>query len=243
MTQRVDLTDIAVDLREMYQTMTLREIARNTGHAYVTIQREMHRLGISDGRKTRYDPILSDDQRSIVIGTLLGDGSMKQNGRHSCLMIDHGFSQGDYLRWKVDCLSDFFRAGWPRLRTRKNGTSYWSAWSLTLPAFDPYRMAFYRDGVKVVPVDFIGALTPLTLAVWYMDDGSLSKTGANIATMSFGEAGTKQLASLISENGIDASVSPAAEYYYLRFTLPETRKLLDLVASYIHPSMSYKLCL
>jgi len=41
--------------------------------------------------------------------------------------------------------------------------------------FTRYREAFYPGGIKIVPLLMLDRLNDLGLAVWYMDDGSLSK--------------------------------------------------------------------
>jgi hypothetical protein len=51
-------------------------------------------------RETIYSMLLSQRQQDILIGTMLGDGHLEQNGKNVRLRIDHGMSQTRYINWK-----------------------------------------------------------------------------------------------------------------------------------------------
>ena len=44
---------------------------------------------------------------------------------------------------------------------------------------------FYLQGKKVIPLDLENLLSPLALAVWYMDDGCLSRNSIILNTQNF----------------------------------------------------------
>ena len=43
---------------------------------------------------------INSRQDAIILGTLLGDGCLEQNGRWTRLRLEHGSSQKSYLDWK-----------------------------------------------------------------------------------------------------------------------------------------------
>lgn len=51
--------------------------------------------------------------------------------------------------------------------------------------FRPYHQMFYKDGKKFLPESVENFLTPLALAVWFMDDGCCFSKGATLNTQSF----------------------------------------------------------
>lgn len=114
---------------------------------------------------------LTEVQRSLVVGCLLGDGAMrcKQN---ALLEINHSFAQKEYVDWKYRLLSNLVGTP-PRARDGNGGRRAYRFTTLSLPQLTPYYAAFYVGGRKIVPKIEI---TPLCLAVWFMDDGSRSRS-------------------------------------------------------------------
>lgn len=58
--------------------------------------------------------------------------------------------------------------------------------TLTLPCFTYYRNLFYNsDNKKIVPLNINQLLTPIGLAYWIMDDGSLQNKGLHLSVYNF----------------------------------------------------------
>jgi len=51
--------------------------------------------------------VLTQRQREIIIGTLLGDASLEKNGKYSRLRIAHYGKQKEYVFWFVKELQPF----------------------------------------------------------------------------------------------------------------------------------------
>ena len=51
--------------------------------------------------------MLSQRQKEILVGTMLGDGHLEQNGRGVRLRVDHGMAQQDYVLWKYQEFQKF----------------------------------------------------------------------------------------------------------------------------------------
>lgn len=110
--------------------------------------------------------VLSQAQEQILLGSLLGDGSIDVHGR---LCVTHGMKQRDYLEWKARV----FVALNPSISSKVGG---WGTKGQELrtrvhPKFRELRRRWYPEGRKRVPPAALDGLEPLGLAVWLMDDG------------------------------------------------------------------------
>jgi hypothetical protein len=112
---------------------------------------------------------LSDEQRSLIVGSLLGDGAMRCKA-NALIEFNHSAEQSDYVDWKFQQLAALVRTP-PKLRNGNGGRVAYRFTTRSLPELTPFYWAFYREGRKIVPPL---ELTPLAMAVWFMDDGSKS---------------------------------------------------------------------
>jgi hypothetical protein len=112
------------------------------------------------------------------VGTILGDGCLERNGINVRLRIDHSLSQRAFVDWKRRELQEL-GPSIPRVvkrvdsRTRAEHRNYRFS-TRSLPVLNHYYRLFHGDagGSKRIPVSISDLLTtPLSLAVWYMDDG------------------------------------------------------------------------
>ena len=131
---------------------------------------------------------LSRKQEQILVGTLLGDAHLEKNGTNVRLRIDHKESQKDYLKWKQSEFKNL-PCGESRLVSgfdRRNGKTYrhWHFSTYSLKIFNSYRRIFYKDKIKIVPRNIMKLMySPLSLAVWFMDDGH-KRTDCNALRLS-----------------------------------------------------------
>ena len=180
---------------------------------------------------------LSETQRSIVIGTLLGDGAMRCKA-NALLEINHSVRQYTYVDWKFRNLAELVSTP-PRQRNGNGGRIAYRFVTRSLPAFTPYYRLFYKLGRKVVPEV---ELTPLTLAVWLMDDGSKSRRALYLNTQQF-DLGSQQclLWLLASQWDIRGSLNRDKSYHRIRLSVAGTARFVELVAPYVLPEFRYKL--
>lgn len=115
----------------------------------------------------KYD--MNQYERNIIVGSLLGDGSLSLYGRSkNTYYREHGCcEQLEYRLWKIEQLKrlDFkFDTG------SKTGKIY----SPSNPLYTVLYKDFYKDNIKFISKDNIKLLDhPAGLACWYMDDGTL----------------------------------------------------------------------
>lgn len=109
-------------------------------------------------------------QKAILVGSTLGDGYIFEN-RHgsSYWEVKQQAQRHKYIQW----LYREFRALCGTPPTYRSDTLQWRFITRTVPEFTPWRRVFYGSGRKTVPPNISELLTnPLSLAVWYMDDGT-----------------------------------------------------------------------
>jgi hypothetical protein len=101
---------------------------------------------------------------------------------------------------------------------------------------------FYRGRRKVVPPDIARHLSPLAVAVWFMDDGASDFAGVTFQTHSFRLNEVRLLAdSLRSSLGVIANLRRNEGAWILYVGASELPRFRDLVSRYILPDLSYKL--
>jgi recombination protein RecA len=180
---------------------------------------------------------LSEVQREIIIGTLLGDGSMRCK-TNALLEINHSVHQKGYVDWKYRHLSELVRTP-PKARNGNQGRTAYRFVTRSLAELTPFYRLFYESGRKVIPEV---ALTPLTLAVWFMDDGCRSRRAVYLNTQQFtGGAQEALLGMLRDQWSINGTLNKDKGYYRIRISVAGTAKLVELIEPYVIPELSYKL--
>jgi len=131
--------------------------------------------------------VLSPDQFQILLGTGLGDGHFSRRSSGNTYFITNcRLSSGEYLEWKYQELGStgLFVRG-PHLGTHSSFRlgrvrvvrERWLLTSRRHPFLNQFRDLFYPAGKKVVTREILSEISPLGLAVWFMDDGNLSVWG------------------------------------------------------------------
>jgi hypothetical protein len=178
--------------------------------------------------------MLTQRQEEIIVGTILGDGYLENRGTaNSRLQIRHAISQREYVDWIYGELAALVAKS-PRqiheayfFRTR----SY---------KFLTYlRQKFYPQGVKIVPEDIF--LSPLSLAIWFMDDGYVDQNAAYFCTHSFDSESLRRIQNLLLRYDLATSLIKDRNHYKTRITVASTKKFIQLVKPYIIPSLLYKI--
>lgn len=192
---------------------------------------------------------LTNAQRSIIVGTLLGDGHLEtQNGRKTYrLKIEHTASQQFYVDWLYEQLQDWVLSAPAPKQKRINGTFTTHFWLQTLSViqFRFYGLQFYdSSGKKRVPKIIRRLLTPLALAVWFMDDGSAKSKYHNsliLNTHCFSrrEISILQLA-LLQRYTIESSIRTQKDGLQILIVGEHARRFYEVIAPYVLPHFMYK---
>jgi len=198
---------------------------------------------------------LSDQQWQVVLGSLLGDGNLSPNRRDRNgvrFRLGHGAKQADYLDWKVSLLGNIACS-----RRVNDAGSVFADFTPMPELGELQRTVYMGDGKKTITWDYLKALTPLALAIWFMDDGCFLSRSKGLQARTRDGSGRVQFCIeamsggsrdrlvqyLRDTHGLDTSwrAVGAEQKAFLTFTTAASSKFLELVAPFVHPSMDYKL--
>ncbi len=183
---------------------------------------------------------LSQVQRSVVLGSLLGDGYLRiLKGRNNAFLeINHAYSQKEYVDWKYGMLKSIVKSA-PKSRKNNGSRIAYRFFTRQNSALTQLHSQFYPSGKKIVPQI---ELDPLSLAVWYMDDGSQCRSSdVYLNTQQFDIESQKCLLNALSQIGLNGRLNKDKSYYRIRLLKSSLEHLKNLVRQHIIPSMRYKL--
>lgn len=151
-------------------------------------------------KQARDEVTLSDREQAIILGSLLGDGSLKLypgyvNARFS---VRHSTVQKEYFAWKAQALAGLASEN----STFQQLPSGWSTNTMlrfqtrALEALtELYRLTHDQHRFRIRR-RWLNRMTALSLAVWWCDDGSIIANGRKgvICTDGFDEASVRLIA-------------------------------------------------
>lgn len=191
-------------------------------------------------------PILTYEQKQLVLGTLLGDAGLHRRTRngHDQLefYISHGLDQKDYIEYIANLLGvkvgtyhkgqKSFGAGEPYLRF-----SYGNK-----PELSKIFELCFKDGKKTITDEWLEQVDAPAIAYWFMDDGSSSFDIAGhktvmvrFATQCFSKQENLCLMEKLLEFGIQSTLRKVVDGtgYNIYVRQNSVNKLMDLIEPYI----------
>lgn len=211
------------------------------------IPREARRITFSTEIRKLKLLTLNDEQKAVVVGSILGDGSLSENWSKTNFRLDisHSIKQRDYLIWKCDKLAPFVLT---QPRVTKHGESI-KVKTISLPELTFYRNIFYSKRRKIVPKNIaLYLINPMSIAVWFMDDGNIVKRngktiGFHLNTQSFSKSENNLLRlTLFKIYGIEVTLERNHGKYRLAIWKKISRiKFIKVIEPFILNSLKYKL--
>ena len=184
---------------------------------------------------------LTSIQHAILVGSLLGDGTLRKQGTriNALFEVNHAIHSKDYVDWKWQHFQAYVSTP-PKSRKGNGLRVAYRFTTQSLPIFTSYYVWFYKNRRKVVPQDLV--LDPIALAVWFMDDGSRSRSACYFNTQQFSREEQEFLQNLFLETyGIESALNRDKQYLRLRITTESTKRLVDLIRPHVLPCFRYKL--
>nr|YP_009519332.1 hypothetical protein [Pseudocodium devriesii]AYC65384.1 hypothetical protein [Pseudocodium devriesii] len=191
---------------------------------------------------------LTSTEHAIILGTLLGDGFLQKRAKKARLRICHSVKQKEYVDWKYQQLIRLCqRTSLPQTKTVRFGVTY-SFTTQSEKILLKYYSLFYKHGLKIIRSQLIDVFKdPLSLAIWWLDDGNARLDAGRLATQAFRLAEHKILQQLLLQNfNIQTNIvkhSALKKQYYLYIPNQYFSELVDLIHIYVQPisTMQYKL--
>ena len=199
-----------------------------------------------------------------IAGMMLGDGCITRGGgKNAYFRMQHTEKQKQYLLHKAEILRQLTAVTIRELQPRgkRNPNKEVTCKTRRHPFYSRVRDIIYPHGIKKVGKTWLCWLTVEGLAIWYMDDGSLSKrwgynkTGRRrihsrrvyINTCGFSLEENNLLRDFVEERfGVQFRVARNGEYkgkayYRLMCGAKEANRFFDIVRPFVIPSMQYKI--
>jgi len=256
---KADLTDNV--LREEYcnNLLSIEKIAKKYSFTSEIVRNRLRVLDIAlihnRAFRSRQNWLLTDVQQELIFGSLCGDATIDINiSGSSNFIVTHSMKQLDYLIWKADILRNWipfsvpYKTQFQRVKLPQGTELDYTRceiWTYVAPIFNELRSLFYPNGIKIISRDILYQLTPFSLAVWFMDDGSKDEDSMNIS-------GCWSSNEVIDITDWFATIHNIRVKFYhntknkdngsnMNFSPTQARKLNDIIAPFIIPSMQYKL--
>lgn len=180
---------------------------------------------------------LTERQKAIIVGCLLGDGTMRCK-TNALLEINHSIRQQEYVEWKYSELKKIISTK-PQKRFGNAGRIAYRFTTKSLPELTEIYRKFYQDGKKIIPDNLF--IHPISLAVWFMDDGCKSYRAVYLNTQKFNVAEQSKLAGLLKDQfDIKTTLNKDKKYYRLRIAVSSVKKFLEIIKPYLLPMFCYK---
>jgi recombination protein RecA len=218
--------------------------------------REAQEIAVGDRVLLAQPSLLSDKQVQVILGAVMGDGNLskpvRRDDESARFRMGHGVKQSSYLNWKVSLLANIPHA----MTTNAKGAVFADFTPLSELA-ELRGVVYFGGGKKHLTWEYLKKLTPLALAVWYMDDGCFTIRSKGVQKRTEGGTGRIEICVEAMSPGtrerlvqylrdtygleVKLTVRGARQVNVLQFTTAASEKFQQIVAPYIHPTMDYKL--
>ena len=184
---------------------------------------------------------LTQFERSIIIGSLLGDGYMRiiPGRSNAFLEINHSIKAREYVDYKYESLKRLCESA-PKERASNEGRVAYRFFTKQNKELTDLYNIFYKNNKKIIPKDLV--LDPIILAIWYMDDGSKCRDhDIYLNTQQFSINDQKILLNKLRELNINARLNKDKKYFRIRILKTSIKTFMRIISPYVFKSMYYKL--
>ena len=144
-----------------------------------------------------------------------------------------------YVDWKYRIFKHYVLTP-PKSRKGNGKRVAYRFTTRSLPVFTDYYYLFYNGSKKLIPNTL--SLNALSMAVWYMDDGSKSRSACYLNSQQFSYEEQKILQCLLKKSfGFKSTLNKDREYLRIRISSESTKKLFELIEPYVLSCFRYKL--
>ncbi len=188
---------------------------------------------------------LSQLQRDILVGLLLGDAHLETQNRGRTYRVKFEYSLNH--RAYADHLYEIFKEWVQSPPQEKIDTTHQNVWFQTVShgAFRFYAHQFYRGQKKCVPKNIHRFLTNRSITYWFMDDGSIKSReskGVIFNTHGFERNDVQRLiVALRSKFELEASERKQRDGWQIYISGNSYEKFRTMIDPYILESMRSKI--
>lgn len=195
--------------------------------------KNLRTLSLTDKVLTHYPSIINHTLKPFLLGSFIGDSSLRirtlNTGRYQ--LQDN--ENPEYLNWKLGllkgvgvCMKKLSTARPNRYKYQSDYGVEWANWARIIGNRDPLSILESWDYIN-----------PLTLAIWFMDDGHLMEDRQGSIAIAHTRTDIKRLVLALSNMGLFCK--PYAKG--IKFTTEGFTRLSSIIREYIPEMMQYKL--
>lgn len=176
---------------------------------------------------------LTDLQKQIIVGTVLGGSSLIRPPTGKNYYLAMRDADPLWLLYKIEELEGCFKS----TRLIQDGKTY-RCNSICAEAFTELHDHMYRDGKRSVSEEVLSPLRDIGLAVWFLDGGG--KTGRDkkniyLNTTKFGTAGTQVILDYFNSMSLACNLNQSNGRIRVVFSVEGTEALLRIIAPRFPP--------
>lgn len=214
--------------------------------------RDKIRSALMNRDPNNLNKIFTNEHKQVLLGSIMGDATLTQNGVNCYFDEIHSMRQYEYLKWKEQYFNIFNGKIVEKKNTdKKTGKNHPAVRLSTssLPVFTRNRKMFYPDGKKCITIEILNKINELGLTIWYLDDGhvSLPDDIIMISTDAFTYDEHLIMQEWFKERfNVNPEIKKRNETYYIVFNVDDSRKLLGIFKTIFNKydlpeAMRYKL--
>lgn len=217
-----------------------------------------HLLNNTDRNK---DILLTDKVKQILVGTLLGDSTISKYRRdcesvkilNSRVSTTHSIKQKEYVKYLQELINqenlkcnytEDLKEHHSKINNRTIVTFGQCSLSTTRNiVFNSWRDLWYPNNIKIVPRELVDTyLSPLAIAIWFMDDGSKNNCSYYLHTEGFSIEDVNFLRGLLnSKYNINTCLHSMRGKPTIYISAKSRNVFTTLILPYVCNSMKYKL--
>ena len=259
-----------LEIFNLNPTMSYADISKKVGCSKCTVQyyfRKNHivRDRINQQKLNNTDRnkpiIITEKAKEILVGTILGDATISKYRRNcepvkilnSRISATHCEQQKDYVQYLYNLLiSEGLKCNYT-----ENNTVHYSKYegrtiiskgycqisTIRNIVFNTWRNNWYPQGIKTIPKDIIEKyLTPLAIAIWFMDDGAKNNCSYYLHTEGFTAEDVDFLRSILeTKYNLKTARHTQRRKPVIYISGYSRENFTTLILPYICDSMKYKL--
>ena len=241
-------------LRDLYleKKLSPTEIAKQMGLQFDQISYLRRKYKIPKVEKyERHNLVLSEKQKKIILGTVLGDGCLHKKDNYHRLLLEHCEEQKAYLDWKIEQLQCLFLAqphfcdkisvfnkGTPKEQSVQ--TKSYAITSISHPVLTELANRIYdSERKKYMSRELLEYIGWEGLAVYYQDDGS---AGENVLfhTCSFDLESLECFKQYLESQGVGSYISGSERNKLVTLKEADKQIFFEKITPYMIPSFTYK---
>lgn len=254
--QQIDICNIIKSSKYIHKDVTkylkdnkLKHTSRSNGYIKNLIRFLLNKYNIlEDCHINNYDNStpLTQAEFDVIVGGLLGDTwiGKPKNGKNPCGSFTHKIEHYEYVNYKYKLLkrrcSEITIYNKHDKRSDRHYQQVFCKIAASSVLTEIYNK-FYVNHVKVVPKDLIYKLSPLGIAIWFMDDGSSDNYGYKFSVDCFTETEIDLLRQMLLDRFNIKTTKHINQNKTIHVISESAKDFKNLVEPYMCDCMKYKL--